>query len=133
MICPLCNSPAAKILPNTRHYTCIECDNTFGYIVGTKEHCPRCGSTDMIEKDGYIQCNNDNCHFIMCLGHYDYDANVDEWKLSPSCGREFQYQTGDEVTCPYCHPIGQLKPYDVVACGFINTIDTEKQDRKSVV
>lgn len=127
MFCPKCESTATRIKPNTDYYTCYGCDHTFGYVAGSKVHCPKCNSTDIVEKDGYFQCQNEDCRFTVCVGYYILDPITREYTLHPGCSLKFQFRVGEPVQCHNCHPIGIYNRGDYLACAFTNTVDDEVQ------
>lgn len=125
MICPHCDSPFTRIEPNTSCYTCHSCHRTFGYVVGSVDHCPRCNSTDVEVANGYMRCNNDDCRFVVCLGYDLLDTESGEYEIHPGCGIRFPFRPGERVCCPNCHPLGELHAVDPVGCAFVNEVDKD--------
>lgn len=124
MICPYCDSPFTRIEPNTANYTCHACHRTFGYVVGSRDQCPRCNSTEISRADDYRRCENDDCRFTTCVGHDRIDDATDGYVHHPACGTRFQFRSGEPVRCSNCHPLGQLHPFEPTGCAFTDEVDT---------
>lgn len=60
--CPECGSIYTKIKDD--HYVCYECKYEYGYVVGSRVHCPVCQSPRVREEAGLYYCLEDNCNKV---------------------------------------------------------------------